>query len=203
MPRGVKKAKEEEKKNVSVTKTEESTLNKPKMKSAVEETAKSTESKVRKKKKNSTTKTTLDKPETESVMEENSVLAESKTENVQDSDTVNYEEQTSGKNEKTEVTEETTPKTTGSKKTRAVKKQPKKEEQLLSDIIIQYGGEEVSALEIVKKVKQDCKDKGYRKQIRRVSIYIKPEDGKAYYALEDSSDHVSLFEDTHESKSAE
>lgn len=76
-------------------------------------------------------------------------------------------------------------------------------EDILSDIIIQYGGEEVSALEIVKRVKQDCKDKGYRKQIRRVSIYVKPEDKRAYYALEGSSDSINLFEETHDFESIE
>lgn len=203
MPRGVKKSKEEEKKNVSIAKTEENTLNKSKTMPDVEETAKPAESKVRKKKKSSTTKTTVEKSETMKPIEENAVVAESKIKEVEDSNVVNHEEQTNSKDEKTEMTEETKSKTSGSKKTRAAKRQPKKEEQLLSDIIIQYGGEEVSALEIVKRVKQDCKDKGYRKQIRRVSIYIKPEDGKAYYALEDNSDHINLFEDTKESKSGE
>lgn len=55
-------------------------------------------------------------------------------------------------------------------------------------------------MKIVEKMKQDCKNKGYRKQIRKVSMYIKPEDGKVYYALDDNTDSVELFDEFSQSK---
>ena len=73
-------------------------------------------------------------------------------------------------------------------------------EDILSDIAIQYGDNETSVLEIVEKVKQDCKNKGYRKQVRRVSMYVKPEDGKVYYALDDTTDSLELFDESNQSE---
>jgi len=172
MPRGTKKSKEEEK-NVSTAKT-----------TPVEKrTVKQTKTKAGKK---STSKINP-------VIEETVKPIKPKGESLQTADATNNNKQINNESENAEVTGETKSKTRKNRKKLTT-------EDILADIAIQYGGKETSTLEIVKKVKQDCKDKGYRKQIRKVSIYVKPEDGKVYYALDDNTDSIDLFNESSESE---
>lgn len=181
MPRG-RRRKVEEEENVSNAKTTpvENVLS-AKTTPVEKRTLKQTKSKVEK-------KSTL---KTNPVIEKTVKPVKPKGESLQVADATNHDEPINGKNENTKVTKETKPKTRRNRKKITT-------EDILSDIAIQYGDKETSVLKIVEKVKQDCKDKGYRKQIRKVSIYVKPEDGKVYYALDNNTDSIELFDNTAE-----
>lgn len=139
-----------------------------------------------------TAKQTKTKGEKKSTSKTNPVVEES----LQVADAASHDKQINNESKNAEVTKETKP-----TKPKMHKNRKKiTTEDILSDIAIQYGDNETSVLEIVEKVKQDCKNKGYRKQVRRVSMYVKPEDGKVYYALDDTTDSVELFDESSQSE---
>ena len=61
------------------------------------------------------------------------------------------------------------------------------------ELFIQYGENEVAASEISAKVKEDYRQSGNEDEIRQVKIYVKPEENKAYYVINDVEGNVDLF----------
>ena len=54
----------------------------------------------------------------------------------------------------------------------------------VEEIYVQFNGQEITTKDILEKVKQAHKDNGHRiGHIKSTQIYIKPEDGMAYYVI--------------------
>ena len=87
---------------------------------------------------------------------------------------------------KATTTEKKATKTTA-KKT-AAKKTTKKE----SNLYVQFQGMEFDAKQIEEAVKADFKAKNKKRTINSVSIYVKPEDMKAYYVIDGIIGDVAL-----------
>ena len=60
------------------------------------------------------------------------------------------------------------------------------------ELVIQFGENEVAASEISAKVKEDYRQSGNEDEVRQVKIYVKPEDNKAYYVINDVEGNVDL-----------
>ena len=58
-----------------------------------------------------------------------------------------------------------------------VKAEPKEE------IVLQFGDQEVSMAAESKKVRKSYAQSGSQEELREVTIYVKPEDRKAYYVI--------------------
>ena len=106
--------------------------------------------------------------------------------------------------EKVTAAAETTAKkaeTAVEKKTATVKKAVKKttktakKEESKTEVILEFQGNSSSATEIEKKIKDKFVAEGHRAGcIKTLNIYIKPEDYKAYYVINDKfSGDVDLF----------
>lgn len=93
---------------------------------------------------------------------------------------------TTAEAKKATTTEKKATKTTA-KKT-AAKKTTKKE----SNLYVQFQGMEFDAKQIEEAVKADFKAKNKKRTINSVSIYVKPEDMKAYYVIDGIIGDVAL-----------
>lgn len=49
------------------------------------------------------------------------------------------------------------------------------------DVILQFGGNDVSVAAITDKAKQDYQEKSSGAVLKDIKVYVKPEDNKAYY----------------------
>ena len=82
----------------------------------------------------------------------------------------------------------TTAKATAKKTTTTKKATAKKE----NNLYVQFAGMEFDAKNIEEAVKADYKAKNGKKTINSVSIYVKPEDMKAYYVIDGIIGDVAL-----------
>ncbi len=81
-----------------------------------------------------------------------------------------------------EPKKETARKTPGRKRGPAKKKEVEKVEE----IYVQFGGSEILTKDIVAKAKQDYVADGHRESsIKTLRVYLKPEEGMAYYVIND------------------
>ena len=72
------------------------------------------------------------------------------------------------------------------KVTETVKKTAKK--VMLKETYIQFAGAEYKESEIMAKVEEAYKAEGHRlSSIRSIELYVKPEDGKAYYVINEKT----------------
>lgn len=72
------------------------------------------------------------------------------------------------------------------KKAPAKKKAAEKAAEKVEEVCVQFEGREVSVKDVVEKAKQDYIADGHRESsIKSVRVYIKPEDCKAYYVVND------------------
>jgi proline dehydrogenase len=80
---------------------------------------------------------------------------------------------------------------------KAVKKAaPKKKEESKTSLILQFAGQEIDLSNLEEKVKAQFVAEGHRAGcIKLLNIYAKPEEGKAYYVINDNkfSGEVSLY----------
>lgn len=51
------------------------------------------------------------------------------------------------------------------------------------EVFVEFGGKSVLASDIIEKVKADYKASGNKAAIKKIQVYIKPEDGCAYYVI--------------------
>lgn len=70
-------------------------------------------------------------------------------------------------------------------KTETVKKAPAKKTAIKEELILQFGGNEISQADIIKKVKENWTkvQKNKIKDIKTISVYLQPENGCAYYVI--------------------
>ena len=62
------------------------------------------------------------------------------------------------------------------------------------EMVLQFGESEITAADISGKVKEDYSRNGNEEEIKLVKIYVKPEDNKAYYVINDTvQGDVDLF----------
>ena len=78
------------------------------------------------------------------------------------------------------------------KKATTAKKAPAKAAKVENNIYVQFSGMEFDTAAIEKAVKADYTAKNGKKDMKSVSIYIKPEDMKAYYVIDGIIDDVAL-----------
>lgn len=72
----------------------------------------------------------------------------------------------------------------------------KEVQQLTEDMVIQFGAHEVSVAEISEKVKKSYLSGEGSAEINKLKIYVKPEDNKAYYVVNDETEgNVELVSD--------
>lgn len=58
------------------------------------------------------------------------------------------------------------------------------EENMKSRFFVQYQGNELEEKEIITKIKEIWKEEGNKvKDLKELDIYVKPEEGKAYYTI--------------------
>ena len=76
--------------------------------------------------------------------------------------------------------------------TKAAKKAPAKAAKVENNIYVQFSGMEFDTAAIEKAVKADYTAKNGKKDMKSVSIYIKPEDMKAYYVIDGIIGDVAL-----------
>lgn len=70
---------------------------------------------------------------------------------------------------------------------KAVKKAPKKKEETKTGIFLQIGGAEYNLSDLENKVKDQFVADGHRAGcIKDLNIYVKPEENKAYYVINDN-----------------
>ena len=72
------------------------------------------------------------------------------------------------------------------------KKAPAKAAKVENNIYVQFSGMEFDTAAIEKAVKADYTAKNGKKDMKSVSIYIKPEDMKAYYVIDGIIGDVAL-----------
>ncbi len=72
---------------------------------------------------------------------------------------------------------------------------PAKKEEATAEVYVQYGGGETSVAAVVEKIKAAYVEQGHRaSSIKSLNVYLKPEDGAAYYVINDKFDgRVDLF----------
>ena len=78
------------------------------------------------------------------------------------------------------------------KKATTAKKAPAKAAKVENNIYVQFSGMEFDTAAIEKAVKADYTSKNGKKDMKSVSIYIKPEDMKAYYVIDGIIGDVAL-----------
>lgn len=78
------------------------------------------------------------------------------------------------------------------KKATTAKKAPAKAAKVENNIYVQFSGMEFDTAAIEKAVKADYTAKNGKKDMKSVSIYIKPEDMKAYYVIDGIIGDVAL-----------
>lgn len=78
------------------------------------------------------------------------------------------------------------------KKATTAKKAPAKAAKVENNIYVQFSGMEFDTAAIEKAVKADYTVKNGKKDMKSVSIYIKPEDMKAYYVIDGIIGDVAL-----------
>ena len=78
------------------------------------------------------------------------------------------------------------------KKAKTAKKAPAKAAKVENNIYVQFSGMEFDTAAIEKSVKADYTAKNGKKDMKSVSIYIKPEDMKAYYVIDGIIGDVAL-----------
>lgn len=78
------------------------------------------------------------------------------------------------------------------KKAKTAKKAPAKAAKVENNIYVQFSGMEFDTAAIEKAVKADYTAKNGKKDMKSVSIYIKPEDMKAYYVIDGIIGDVAL-----------
>lgn len=68
-------------------------------------------------------------------------------------------------------------------------------EEMDTNVLIQYDGQEVAAKEVVARVKEAYVNEGHKlSAIKTLSVYIKPEENAAYYVINKSSaGRIDLF----------
>lgn len=71
-------------------------------------------------------------------------------------------------------------------------KSAKKPAEKPAQLFIQFGGKEYDYEEIVEKCKAAYKEGNSRKQVRTIKVYVKPEEHKAYYLVNDKNDSYSI-----------
>ena len=76
--------------------------------------------------------------------------------------------------------------------TKAAEKAPAKAAKVENNIYVQFSGMEFDTAAIEKAVKADYTAKNGKKDMKSVSIYIKPEDMKAYYVIDGIIGDVAL-----------
>lgn len=81
-----------------------------------------------------------------------------------------------------------TAKTAAKKATKAVAEKAKAEKAAVTEeLILQYAGKEMTQQQIMDAVKQQYVAEGHEmSEIKTVKVYIKPEDGRAYFVVNDS-----------------
>ena len=82
--------------------------------------------------------------------------------------------------------------TTTKKAATTAKKAPAKAAKVENNIYVQFSGMEFDTTAIEKAVKADYTAKNGKKDMKSVSIYIKPEDMKAYYVIDGIIGDVAL-----------
>ncbi|MBR4027637.1 MAG: hypothetical protein IKJ01_08835 [Lachnospiraceae bacterium] len=92
----------------------------------------------------------------------------------------------------TEVTEAPAKKAT---RKACAKKATAKKEECVTNVVIQFQGNEVTAATIEEKVKAQFVEEGHRAgTIKSLSIYVKPEEYSAYYVINEKHEgRVDLF----------
>ena len=78
------------------------------------------------------------------------------------------------------------------KKATTAKKAPAKAAKVENNIYVQFSGMEFDTAAIEKAVKADYTAKNGKKDMKSISIYIKPEDMKAYYVIDGIIGDVAL-----------
>ncbi|MEY8390935.1 hypothetical protein D3Z36_04260 [Lachnospiraceae bacterium] len=87
---------------------------------------------------------------------------------------------------KTEEIKKEAAKKAPSKKTAKKPAAKKKETEKVEEIYVQYQALEITTKDIMEKAKQDYIAEGHRESsIKSVRLYIKPEEGMAYYVIND------------------
>ena len=89
---------------------------------------------------------------------------------------------------KTTATKTAAKKTTAAKKPAAKKTAAKKE----NNVFVEFVGNQTNVEDIKKNAIADYKAKSGKKTTTSVNIYVKPEDGKAYYVIDDVHGDVAL-----------
>lgn len=72
-------------------------------------------------------------------------------------------------------------------KTTAAKKAPAKKAALKETVVLQYAGKEIEYTDVMKKVKEYWTKKLKNKvgDMKSVTVYLKPEEDKAYFVIND------------------
>lgn len=74
-------------------------------------------------------------------------------------------------------------------KTTAAKKAPAKKAALKETVVLQYAGKEIEYTDVMKKVKEYWTKKLKNKvgDMKSVTVYLKPEEDKAYFVINDDA----------------
>lgn len=75
-----------------------------------------------------------------------------------------------------------------------VKESEKKEEETAVNVCLQYQGKELKGQELVGRIKDWQKEHAGEESVHTLDIYVKPEDGKAYFIINGKTEgNVELF----------
>ena len=83
-------------------------------------------------------------------------------------------------------------KKTAAKKPAAKKTAAKKTTKKTNNVYVEFAGNKFNVEKIQKAVKADYTKKSGKKTMTSVNIYVKPEDGKAYYVIDRKKGDVAL-----------
>lgn len=89
---------------------------------------------------------------------------------------------------KAPAAKKTAAKKTAAKKTtkKGAKRGPKPASERTIELHVQYGGKEVAYTDLVNRIKDMWKEQGKREtSLKTINIYVKPEEYKAYYVIND------------------
>lgn len=90
---------------------------------------------------------------------------------------------------KTAAARKTTRKSTAK---RGAKRGPKPASERTVELYVQYGGKEVAYTDLVTRIKDMWKDQGKREtSLKTLNIYVKPEEFKAYYVINEEKDCIT------------
>lgn len=77
-------------------------------------------------------------------------------------------------------------KTTAKKSTKGAKRGPKPASERTVELHVQYGGREIAYTDLVNRIRDMWKEQGKREtSLKTINIYVKPEEFKAYYVIND------------------